>query len=99
MIDRSARGCCIRTVRSRVSTAPEGCAREKMRGTSRRSDVVFAGVVSVMRSPPDSKTLAPAGMLPGPFGSGRTSESDGALGLELDGALRLELERPLRLLP
>src|SRR3954452_6543448 len=97
MMERSARGCWTRTVRSSVSTAPDGWAREKIRGTSRRSEVVLAGVVSVMRSPPDTETLAPGEMLPGPFGSGRTAGSDGALGLELEGPLRLLPDRRLPL--
>ena len=50
--ERSALGWCSRTVRMRVSTAPAGCAREKMRGTRRRSDAVCGVEVSTMSAPP-----------------------------------------------
>ncbi len=53
MIDRSPFGWCVRTVRSSCSTSSRRADREKIRGTSRRRDDVWAGgTVSVMRSPP-----------------------------------------------
>ena len=48
-----ALGWCVRTVRMSCSTSSRRAEREKMRGTSRRSDEVCAGgTVSVIRSPP-----------------------------------------------
>src|SRR5579875_1971069 len=40
----------MRTVRMSVSTAPDGCAREKMRGTRRRREALCDVVVSTMRA-------------------------------------------------
>src|SRR6185436_21071154 len=68
----SAFGWWVRTVLMSRSTAPEGWAREKRRGSSVRSEAVFC-VVSVMRTPP----AASLGFALSGFGGVRRERSAG----------------------
>src|SRR3954452_22481051 len=83
MIETSARGWWLRTVRTRVSTAPTGWDRANSRGTRRRIDAVVGACVSVIAHPPsfaNGNTGPPPDLPPAVPAVGERGQRDEPLG-------------------